>query len=102
MPSPLTPAECERIWRWERWTIRLCIAGTLAIAGAFGLGYLLGDEAMTRRLVIAVFVGLVIAGAIAPLRETCPRCRKRLTSMWRLSLPETCRRCGVTFPRPPA
>jgi len=100
-PAPLTEAECERIWRWERWMIGLCLLGVLLIAAALGLGHALGGGMVVQRFVVGAFVVLALAGLVAPLREKCPRCRKRLTVAWRFTLPENCRGCGVAFPRRP-
>ena len=98
-PPPLTPAEAELIWRWERVTIRVCAAAAAALAVVFLIGWLAGSEAVTKRLIIAWFAGLVVAGLLAPLRQGCPRCGKRLSNMWRFRLADNCRSCGVAFPR---
>src|SRR5262245_48835837 len=100
-PAPLTAAECERIWRWERWMIGLCLAGTLLVAAAIGLGHALGGQTAVRNLLVGAFLVLGAMGVVAPLREKCPRCRRRLTTSWRFTLPANCRGCGVAFPRRP-
>jgi len=54
-----------------------------------------------RRFVIAVVLALVLFAAYLQFREKCPRCGSRLGRQSRLILPDTCRRCGVAYPRPP-
>lgn len=100
LPRPLSPAECEPIWRWERAMIAICGGSAVILAAILAMGWLSGNQSVTRGLIVAWFVGLIIAGIVAPLRERCPRCGKRLSNMWKFQLPESCRGCGVAFPRP--
>jgi hypothetical protein len=101
-PPPLSRDESELIWRWERATIRVCALATVALALVFAIGWIAGSDAVTRRLIVAWFAGLIIVGLVSPLRQGCPRCGKRLSNMWRFRLADNCRSCGVAFPRRPA
>jgi hypothetical protein len=101
-PPPLTTEECRAIWRWERVMLLVCGGAAAALALVFAVGWLAGNQALTRQLILAWFAALLLIGIIAPLRQGCPRCSKRLSNMWRFRLADRCRGCGVVFPRPPA
>jgi hypothetical protein len=101
-PPPLTRAEMERLWRWERGMRRFYIAAMviLAVAGMLAVTY--SDEVYLRRGVLALVAALVIAASILQLRERCPRCGARLSFKSSLTLPARCGKCGAVFERAPA
>lgn len=101
-PQELTRAEAEPLWRWERRVTWLQVAamGCLLLAGGV-TAYRGGDLAwFARPLLAGVFI-LLVAAAVLQFSGRCPRCRTRLRSGLLKMLPDKCRACGVTFPRPP-
>jgi hypothetical protein len=98
---PLTQAELERVWRWERGMI--WFNGTsmvLLIAGIIGFRYF-SESALFRYGVLAMIPALTAIGAWVQFREACPRCKSLLGRQSRFVLPDACRTCGVKYPRPP-
>jgi hypothetical protein len=100
-PEPLTHAEMEPLWRWERqmtW-LHASAMGALLVASVAIHRY--GDLPWLRIPLLGGVVVLVAAAAVMQFREGCPRCRARLRSKLMTALPDKCARCGVAFPRPP-
>jgi hypothetical protein len=101
LQEPLTRAELERLWRWERqmtWLYGAAMAGFL-LAGVAANRF--GDLAWLHRPLLAGAAILVVAAAVLQFRERCPRCRARLRSGILRMLPGRCSQCGVPFPRQP-
>jgi hypothetical protein len=99
--KPLELPELERMWRWERRMIWFnATAMLLMIAGIVAFRYL-SENVLYRRGVLVMIATLVVVGAFVQFREVCPRCKSRLGRQSRFVLPDSCRHCGVDFPRPP-
>ena len=99
-PAPLTSEETRRLWRWERWMVRLSAMAIMMVAAALGTAHLYGDSPAIRAGVTGSAILVLLAVLVMHLRERCPRCDTRLASGLSLLLPDKCRRCGVAFPRP--
>jgi hypothetical protein len=99
--QPLTRAELERLWRWERHMLRFhAVAMTLLVVAA-AAAYLYSDIAWVRRSLLVLVAALVVAATVLQVREKCPRCGARLRTKSLLRLPEKCGVCGTPFARPP-
>jgi hypothetical protein len=97
---PLEPDELTRVWRWERQMIWFNGAAmSLLIAGIVAFRYF-SENVFYRRGVLVMIGALVVVGAIVQFREVCPRCQSKLGRQSRFVLPDSCRHCGVDFPRP--
>lgn len=96
-PAPLTAAERNRLWRWQRRMLffyGVAIA-LLTLAGALML--LFGELAWVRRAALVLLLVLIAAVTFVQFRERCPRCSRRLGSQGRLFLPAQYPGCGVEF-----
>ncbi len=96
-PEPLTRAESERLWRYERALVRAGAMAVLLLAVGLGAAYAFGEAAWVRLAVIAGAAALILGALMLQMGERCPRCGTRVAS---LTPPERCRNCGVAFPRP--
>ena len=99
--KPLDEAELQRVWRWERnmiWFNGTAMA--LIIAGIVAFKYF-AESSAYRYGVLAMIAALVVIGAYVQFREVCPRCKSLLGRQSRFVLPDSCRHCGVEYPRPP-
>jgi hypothetical protein len=99
--EPLTPAQMEPLWRWERqmtW-LQISAMGVLLLGGVALHRY--GDLPWLRLPIVSGVIGLISAAAVLQLRARCPHCRARLRSRLMTVLPDKCGRCGVAFPREP-
>jgi hypothetical protein len=99
-PAPLTRAELERLWRWERRMIGYYAVAMMVMCAAAALAFVYSDLAWMRRSALGVVLGLVLAATFVQFRERCPRCTSRIGTQTRLLLPGKCRICGVVFERP--
>jgi hypothetical protein len=101
LPEPLAREELERLWRFERRTVRFhAVAVPLLIAAAAAV-FVAGDAVWVRRSALVLVVVLVAGATILQLSERCPRCRTRLRVKALMRLPDRCGFCGVAFERPP-
>ncbi len=100
-PEPLTRAELERLWRWERQMTRFHVVAFSLLGLCALLVFVYGDIAWVRRSVLGLVVVLVAAATLLQLSEKCPRCGSRLRTKTLLRLPARCHFCGVAFERPP-
>jgi hypothetical protein len=101
-PDPLTPDEQERLWRWEKRSVRFHTAAIpLLLAACFAVFYF-NEATWLRRLMLVLVIALVGAATVLQLSEKCPRCRARLRIKTLMLLPDRCHYCGVGFERPPA
>jgi hypothetical protein len=100
--EPLTPAEMEPLWRWERQATWLQVAamGGFLLAGLAANRF--SDLTWLNRPLLAGAIALLLAAAVLQIRARCPRCRTRLRSRILRMLPDKCPACGVLFPRPPS
>lgn len=96
-PQPLSRAECEKLWRYERVLVRAGAMAVLLLAVGLGAAQLFGEAAWVRTTVIAGAAALIVGALALQLGERCPRCGTRVA---RLTPPERCQDCGVSFPRP--
>jgi hypothetical protein len=81
--------------------IRYYAMAMTVVAAGVGAIYLHGEKPWARPLILAVVLAIVLFATWVQSRERCPRCGSRLGRQSRLILPDTCRVCGVKFPRPP-
>jgi ribosomal protein S27AE len=96
-PAPLTAAECNRLWRWQRRMLLFYGVAIALLALAAALMLLFGELAWVRRAAMALLLALIGAATFVQFRERCPRCGWRLGSQGRLFLPAECPGCGVEF-----
>jgi hypothetical protein len=93
-PSYLTPAQHQRLSRWERWNRNYFIFAfaALAIILVFSsqMGLSSGDQWGTLGIVIAALVAPII---ILQLRLACPACGHRIGWQAKLQAPDQCRNC---------
>ncbi len=102
LPKPLTGEELERLWRFERRTVRFHVVAVPVLIAAAALVFFAGDAAWVRRSALGLVLVLVVAASILQFSERCPRCRARLRVKTLMRLPDRCSFCGVAFERPPA
>lgn len=95
--QPLTKAESEKLWRYERALVRAGAMAVLLLAVGLGAAQLFGEAAWVRIAVIAGAAALIVGALALQMGERCPRCGTRVA---RLTPPERCQSCGVAFPRP--
>jgi hypothetical protein len=98
-PKPLTPEECESIWRWELAMIRFYMLAMVLISLGFVAVWAYRDLAAVRIAVLLGVGALTVIGAWVQFRERCPRCSSLIGRQARLILPLKCKHCGVEFPR---
>lgn len=99
--EPLKREEQERLWRFERRTVRFHAVAVPLLLVAAGAVFLYGEAAWVRRAAIALVLVLVAAASALQLSERCPRCRARLRVTTFMRLRDRCHYCGVAFERPP-
>ena len=99
--EPLTPEELEQLRRREREMTLFHAAAMVALllAGVAAARY--GDAGWFRHALVAAVAALVLGGAVAQLRQRCPRCGARLASRVLVLPPEQCGACGVALTRAP-
>lgn len=102
LPEPLNREELERVWRWEKRTVRFHTVAIPLLMAAAGAVYLYGEAEWVRRAAMALVIVLVGAATVIQLSEKCPRCKARLRIKTIMRLPDRCHYCGVAFERPPA
>jgi hypothetical protein len=99
--KPLEGAELARIWTWERRMIWFNGAAMALLIGGILSFHYLSENVLYRRGVLVGILAMAVVGAYVQFREVCPRCQSRLGRQSRFVLPDSCRHCGVEFPRPP-
>src|SRR5262245_15530689 len=99
--GPLTRAELERLWQWERQMLRFHAVALTILALCAAATYLYSDIDWVRRSLLAMVAALVIAATVLQVREKCPRCGSRLRTKSVMRLPDKCGVCGIAFERPP-
>ena len=102
LPKPLAREELERLWRFERRTVRFHVVAVPVLIAAAAAVFFVGDAAWVRRLALGLVLALVAGATVLQLSERCPRCRARLRVKTLMRLPDRCGFCGVAFERPPA
>ena len=80
--------------------IRYYATATATLVGAAALAFTYSDVPWIRRSILAVALGLMVAGIFVQFRERCPRCAARIGVQTRLFLPGNCKKCGVLFDGP--
>ena len=80
--------------------IRYYATATATLVGAAALAFTYSDVPWIRRSILAVALGLMVAGIFVQFRERCPRCAARVGAQTRLLLPGKCKKCGVIFDGP--
>ena len=102
LPDPLTREEQERLWRWEKRSVRfhLFTVPALLVTGAVVIYF--GDAVWLRRAALVMVLALVGVATVLQLSERCPRCKARLRIKTLMRLGDRCHYCGVPFERPPA
>jgi Flp pilus assembly protein TadB len=100
-PEPLTQDEQERLWRWEKRSLRFHAVAIPVLFTACLLAFFFSEIAWLRRSLLVLAVVLVGAATMLQLSEKCPRCRAKLRMKSLMRLPARCSYCGVPFERPP-
>jgi hypothetical protein len=98
--EPLTRLEMMPMWAWERRISTLYVgAGATMLGGILAHRWLgIGGDAYKSAVVIVSFLFLAWA-TVEQRKLRCPRCAAYVGQKFRVSLPETCKGCGVKFPR---
>ena len=99
--EPLNREEQERLWRFERRTLRFHVVAVPLLLVAAAVVFFYGDTASVRRVAVVLVLVLVAAASVLQLSERCPRCRARLRVNTFMRLRDRCHYCGVAFERPP-
>lgn len=92
-PRPLTPAERDRLRRWERRMITVFVVSMALLAATV----LWPFGAHGQRMVFAILLVVVGGSVLIQFSAACPRCGARLGLQTRLLLPRACKKCGVAL-----
>jgi hypothetical protein len=102
LPDPLTQNEQERLWLWEKRSVRFHAVAIPLLFAACLVVFFFNETVWLRRSMLVVALVLVVAATMLQLSEKCPRCRAKLRLKSLMRLPDRCHYCGVPFARPPA
>jgi hypothetical protein len=97
VPEPLTPAEIAELERWRERMIRALAVSVVIFLLWLVLVYFAGDQLWVQSSAFVVAAPLVVTGLLMQVGRRCPRCEWRIGLQSRLTLPERCAVCGVSF-----
>jgi len=93
--SGLSPEDFAALRRWQRRMIVSLVSVMALLLGAVAFDLLVGlSERAALLLFLAMLAGVIIGGWVQ-FSQKCPACGYRIGFQSRLTVPETCRRCGV-------
>ena len=94
----------EQYWRIKRWEKRMIVFFIMAMSLTvitIAFCYLFNCDDEIQRIVWATIILCVVPlGVVLQFSEKCPKCGHRLGFQTRLTLPERCKKCGVSYENP--
>lgn len=96
----LTPPQIAELHGWERFLRRFYMGSITALLAAMLVVLYVSENAIARRSILVLALGLVVAATVIQRRVRCPNCHSRLGFPSKMRFPDFCPACRAHFPRP--